>query len=159
MRDVQAGVMGLPTGLQVPHPFDLDTFCEWLATARGRELLLLPVEFGCEISGLWLPLPDRDVVYYEASTTPAHRLNIVLHELAHMILDHPHDPVTVRALRNRLVSFVDGEAFDRLFARTSFEDSAERDAEDLVVRILHEARRPTRPGADSIVGRLEQFFG
>jgi hypothetical protein len=157
MARAQRGL--LPPSIRVPRPFNLDTFCADLVVARDRDLTIEPVEFGCEISGLWLPLPDHDIVYYETGTTPAHQLNIVLHELAHMILDHPHDPVVVRALRGRLVRLVDVAAFDRLFARTTFSEAAEQDAENLVVEILCESRRSGRPSADSVVGRLEQIFG
>jgi Zn-dependent peptidase ImmA (M78 family) len=152
---------GLPADLDVPYPFDLFTFCETMATRRDRELRLLPTEFGHGMSGLWVPYPDIDVVYYEEKASRIHRQHIVLHEIAHMILEHTHDPDLVREYRNKLGFLIDLETFDHVFARTSYVDERERQAETLAGAILEKGRRaPDRPSRGTgVINRLEQSFG
>ncbi|MCY0923510.1 hypothetical protein OS965_36145 [Streptomyces sp. H27-G5] len=78
-------------GLDIPHPFDLQDFCDSIANLRGRPLMLLPVHAGPATElpcGLWLGLDDADLVFYDAAAPDVLRAQIVLHEISHMLLGH-----------------------------------------------------------------------
>jgi len=132
----------LPPGLQIPSPFHFAAFCRNVATFRGRELRLIPTPLGDGLSGLWIPYPEYDAVHFEPTTLRLHDQHIVLHEIAHMVLDHLHDPDRARALRDRLGLLVEPALIERLLARTSYGDEQEVQAEALVTLILGRSRRP-----------------
>jgi hypothetical protein len=77
--------------LVIPRPFDLEAFCANIAQQRGRPLLLLPLsgpadpELPC---GIWIGLDVADLVFYEAGAADILKIQIVLHEIAHMLLGH-----------------------------------------------------------------------
>ncbi|MEU7162642.1 hypothetical protein [Streptomyces chrestomyceticus] len=77
--------------LEIAHPFDLQDFCASIAQQRGRPLLLLPLDgspdpdFPC---GMWIGLDTTDLVFYEATAAGILRVQIILHEVSHMLLGH-----------------------------------------------------------------------
>ncbi|MEV0278608.1 hypothetical protein AB0I22_19800 [Streptomyces sp. NPDC050610] len=77
--------------LTIPAPFELERFCKSIAEQRGRPLLLLPLDgppnpdLPC---GIWIGLDVADLVFYEATASDVLRVQIVLHEIAHMLLGH-----------------------------------------------------------------------
>ncbi|MBK8030478.1 MAG: ImmA/IrrE family metallo-endopeptidase [Chloroflexi bacterium] len=44
--------------------------------------------FTAEIYGLWVPAPTTDYIFVNAHLLPAHRVHTMLHEIAHLLLNH-----------------------------------------------------------------------
>lgn len=74
-------------------PLDVELLREALSQRRGRPIIIAASD---ELSGerkygfTWDdPSADAVVIMYEARTTWTHQMMIILHELAHLICDHP----------------------------------------------------------------------
>lgn len=77
--------------IEIPRPFDLDAFCTRLAARRGRPLRLVPLEGVPDAAtpcGVWVATRNADLIFYEPATSSVHKLQIVLHEVAHVLLGH-----------------------------------------------------------------------
>ena len=111
----------------IPEPFDMDAFCTHLVQCRGRAIELVPAALGGDLTGLWVPMAGADVVFYEQATTPLHQQHIQLHEIGHLLCDHPHAP-GAETLR-RLMPHLDLDRLEYLLARSGYEEAAEREAE------------------------------
>ena len=77
--------------LDLPRPFSVGAQCDAVRQARGRPLIVLPLPLPASDEspyGLWVEYPDADFILHEAGTSPAHRDQIILHEIAHILLGH-----------------------------------------------------------------------
>ena len=142
----------------------MDAFCTALAERRGRTVELVAVEFGGELTGLWVPMADADVVFYEQATTPVHQQHIQLHEIGHLLCDHPHAP-GAEAFR-RLMPHLDLDRLDRLLARAGYQDAAEQEAEWFARAVgwdIVQYRSPFPPGTTpeqaAALARAARTFG
>ncbi|MEU1195234.1 toxin-antitoxin system, toxin component [Streptomyces sp. NPDC005813] len=161
-------------GLPVPaEPDDLFVALVDLVSRRtGRELVLLQEEFPYRTaSGLWLDLPDRDVIVVDKRATPLHRLAIFFHEIWHMLdgaCGH-HVPggtvagglLSARADLPRL-----DETVRRVAARTEFDHREEAAAEKFGLLAVTRFRvwlegEPdgTPPDRGEIAGRISASLG
>lgn len=71
--------------------FELDHFIHYVEHIRERKIYPTSCDLPGELTGLWIPgesLPI-DFVIYKADTHPMHQAHIILHELAHMLMEHP----------------------------------------------------------------------
>jgi hypothetical protein len=93
-RRVTSVLDGVLSEITVAEPFDLEQFCAALAERRQRGIRLVPMsplmngEPSPPFSGLWLGGASTDYLFYDDSTSPLHWQHSVLHEIAHMLLDH-----------------------------------------------------------------------
>ncbi|MFC5663648.1 hypothetical protein ACFP3U_11720 [Kitasatospora misakiensis] len=91
-RRFKARCDGLIGQLDVAGRFGVEQLADAVARRRGRPLRLIPLPKadagGSGICGVWLALGETDHVYFSAVTSPVHQSHIVLHELAHILLDH-----------------------------------------------------------------------
>lgn len=90
-RRRRSAASSLLEDLAIPSPFELHAFCDSIAEARGRPLLLLPLDGPAHPDlpcGIWLGLDVADLIFYEAAASDILRTQIVLHEIAHMLLGH-----------------------------------------------------------------------
>lgn len=138
-------------GLTVSVPFDMADFCAQLARHRGRPIDLVAVGLGGQISGLWVPMPETDVVFYEQAATPLHRRHIQLHEIGHLLCDQPH-PDRAQALQE-LMPDLDLTRMERLMARAGYGDAVERDVERFARTV---GRLALRPGTCTVDATTEQ---
>ncbi|MEU3904160.1 hypothetical protein AB0F20_10110 [Streptomyces goshikiensis] len=77
--------------LPIPQPFTLEAFCDGIAALRGRPLILLPLDGPPDPAlpcGIWLGLDVADLIFYDAAAAEILKTQIVLHEIAHMLLGH-----------------------------------------------------------------------
>ncbi|MEU9175326.1 hypothetical protein AB0C90_00365 [Streptomyces sp. NPDC048550] len=77
--------------LVIPQPFDLGVFCAGIAEQRGRPLILLPLDGAPDPAlpcGIRLGLEVADLVFYDAVAAEILKVQIVLHEISHMLLGH-----------------------------------------------------------------------
>ncbi|WP_455354827.1 hypothetical protein [Streptomyces sp. SYSU K217416] len=152
--------------LDIPRPFDLDVLCARIAAQRGRPLRLVPLEGAPDGSmpcGVWVATSSADLIFYEPATSALHKLQIVLHELAHLLLGHGAPDAEQPAYAGRLLGEsvwtgspgpdgartgsadanedededdeIDLEQVLHILGRTSYSDSEEKDAE-LLATIL-----------------------
>jgi hypothetical protein len=69
--------------------FSLPSFVEWLEERRQRPLRLVPWSLPAPLFGAWLTSTACDYVFYEKQTAPLHQLHIQIHEMAHILCEHP----------------------------------------------------------------------
>lgn len=76
--------------LDPPKQLTLDSLTALVEEHRGRKILIRSVpHLGADrISGLWLSLPNVELVLHAETGSKLHREQIILHELAHMVLRH-----------------------------------------------------------------------
>ncbi|MFI7503644.1 hypothetical protein ACIBVL_35255 [Streptomyces sp. NPDC049687] len=136
----------------IPRPFDLDALCEGIAARRGRPLRLVPLEGAPNSSmpcGVLVATETSDLIFYEPATSALHKLQIVLHELAHLLLDHGSPDAERPAYATRLLSDsvdapddeddlgIDLDQVLHILGRTSYSDNEEKDAELLATILSH----------------------
>ena len=108
--------------LFIPQPFDLNEFCTAIAEQRGRPLLLLPLDgppnpdLPC---GIWIGLDVADLVFYETTAADVLKVQITLHEIAHMLLGHVAPELETAADVTRQELTAASDHFERILARTT----------------------------------------
>ncbi|UQX03467.1 hypothetical protein [Streptomyces sp. RerS4] len=149
----------IAAGLHIPHPFDLSAFCEGLAAQRGRPLVLLPLDGPPQPDlpcGIWIGLDSADLVFYEQSASDLLRIQIILHEISHMLLGHvaPQPALPEDATEAEAASVA--AHFEQLVSRTAAAVTGRGDhalAADLVraeADRLQESLAAPRPGDEEL---------
>jgi len=140
--------------LALPHEeMTIEGMAAHVAARRGRPMHLEPFGMGSSgLSGAWVPGDQADHVFYEADTSRRHQVQIIAHELGHMVCGHApalHGPVSGVAL------LAPGAA-QHMLARNAYTDDQEREAEhmaDLLVAYLDSSADP--PPADPVTAALQ----
>ena len=153
------------SGIAVPHPFDLDTFCETIATHRGRRLNLQPIP-GLSFAapcGLWISMAQADYVLYDPNTSRLHAEHIILHELGHILSDHRSATSLPDSTLTRLMPDLDPKMIERMLGRASYTSAQEREAEMLASLIRSRAATggaalPRDVQAEDPLARLADVF-
>ncbi|MGD9484139.1 hypothetical protein WDH52_12910 [Streptomyces sp. TRM70308] len=167
--------------LDLPRPFDLDVLCERIAARRGRPLRLVPLEGapdGSTPCGVWVATSTADLIFFEPATSGVHKLQIVLHELAHLLLGHGAPDARRPAYATRLLADaaevrqpwdedaeqdLDMDQLLHILGRTSYTDDQEREAELLATilsdRALSKEAPATSDRAAGVLDRLNDAFG
>jgi len=115
--------------LGVHRGASLNEVTEATARHRGRTIVVRDSEHlnGTEICGLWLSGDDVDQIFHATTRYETYRTQIVLHELAHMLLRHdelaPDD--------SQMAALFPDLPVGRLLTRSSFRLEIEEDAERL----------------------------
>ncbi|MGW0825375.1 toxin-antitoxin system, toxin component [Streptomyces sp. NPDC002845] len=137
----------LADGLNLPVPADPDALFTALVAqvseSRGREVVLLKEEFPHRTAtGLWLDLPERDVVVVDRRAAPVHQLAILCHEIWHMFKGDCGHHVEEANVAARVLSHRADlrQAVRAVAARTEFNERAERDAETFALRAVTHLR-------------------
>lgn len=131
--------------VETPDPFEVDAFARAVSRRRGRRLRLIPKETDLGPCGVWLALPDADYVFFEAGTSPLHREHIILHELGHLLSEHPARQVLNAATLSALLPHLDASMVRRVLGRTSYSAVEEQEAEMIASLVLERAGRAPRP--------------
>src|SRR5690606_10150230 len=61
---------------------------------RRREIILGPADFDHELSALWVRAETADYIFFNMTHHIIHQTHSVLHEIAHIILDHQCAPIS-----------------------------------------------------------------
>jgi Zn-dependent peptidase ImmA (M78 family) len=134
-RELRRRCRRLLRELDVQPPLDVVDFCARLADVRGRPIKLIPYPIWADGPfGLWLKGDRTDYIVYQQHTTQPHQRHIILHEVGHILADHPSDEEAddLRAvLSGRLP---DSTGAVRL--RTAYDQQEEREAEMVATIIL-----------------------
>lgn len=108
--------------LDIPQPFDLAAFCQSIAAQRGRPLLLLPLDGPPQPDlpcGIWIGLEEADLVFYEQNASELLRVQIILHEISHMLLGHVAPQVDLPEDASQAELDQATAHFEQLLARTA----------------------------------------
>lgn len=107
--------LGLLEALPWPQPFTMPVFLQALGQHRGRPIRVLRASLRTLPCGLVMRTNDVDYVVVARSPSPVHARHILLHELGHLLLEHPS--AEAAALTNpRVLSDPDAERQAELFA-------------------------------------------
>ncbi|MEV6532819.1 toxin-antitoxin system, toxin component [Streptomyces sp. NPDC051639] len=153
-----------------------------LSDMRQRPVILKRTAFPPETaSGLWVNLPDMDILAVREDTTDEGHAHVILgHEIWHMFQGHcaPHTSVgpaaartqsgnseTVDRVARHILASDDGRLSTRAYgdltgaARTGFDAAVEAEAELFGLRFgtdLRAVRSRTHRRPDSVAGRIEE---
>ncbi|MBW5482858.1 hypothetical protein [Streptomyces bambusae] len=120
-RALRARHEKLISRFELPYPFRVEDLCTAVAEERGRPLQLLPMPAGLAadagVCGMWVSFGTSDLVYYTAVTSRPHQTHIILHELAHILLDHREPSVPEPAMLAQLFPDLDPAMAARLLGR------------------------------------------
>ncbi|MFE3874122.1 ParH-like protein [Kitasatospora sp. NPDC059146] len=126
--------------LELPRPFDPVVLLEQLAVRRGRPIELLPVPARPHAPcGLLVSTVEADYILYAADTGVLHQRHILVHEIAHLLLDHAGSAPLAPAAA--LLPNLSPALVQRVLGRTSYDEPQEREAELLASLILSRAER------------------
>ncbi|MEU6967177.1 ParH-like protein [Kitasatospora aureofaciens] len=131
--------------LELPRPFDPVALLEQLAVRRGRPIELLPVAARPHAPcGLLVSTLEADYILYAADTGALHQRHILVHEIAHLLLDHAGSAPLAPAAA--LLPNLSPALVQRVLGRTSYDEPQEREAELLASLILNRADRADAAG-------------
>ncbi|WP_188300249.1 hypothetical protein [Streptomyces sp. CBMA156] len=137
--------------LDLAAPFSLDGVCARLAAVRRRPIHLHPLPPGAAEAGacgLWLATGTDDYIFFEQQTSRPHQEHIVLHEIGHMLLDHPAPAALGAVVPIERLGQVDPALARHLLARTDYTTRQEQEAEMLASLIRTRAARAEEPAAE-----------
>jgi hypothetical protein len=160
-RTARRRCAAIAAGLDIPAPFDLDVLLARVAASRGRKIYLHPLASGRGVPcGLWLGTARADHIFAEEGTSPWHRMQIAVHELAHMLLGHSSTGDGALRLASLLAPDVSLEVTRMFLGRSIFFTAEEQEAETLASLILTRAsaRPAARPGRNG-ASRLRAAWG
>ncbi len=127
--------------------FELPDFVQHVAKLCGTDILLLRYPFSPELHGLWIPAATAHYVFVNATLHPVHQLHIVLHELAHIVLDHPRTPLHEVVPAGLLETFRRPEREGRVRrgpGGATALSAEEREAEEFVFLVQQQVTRARR---------------
>lgn len=143
----------------IPEPFDIEKFAELVGERRGRPVVLQPM-VGAQPPAYCVPKTDVDVVRYEAGTGAFHRDHLILHELAHLLLEHDPGRFWDSGAEVLLPDLDLDVVRSRMFARGSYDCPAEHEAELFATLVQQEVwRRERHRRPDGLAGRLTRALG
>ncbi|WP_239157968.1 hypothetical protein [Streptomyces sp. SID13726] len=159
--------------LGIHPPLDVGELAAALGERRGRPIVLRP--FPLEVpgpSGMWIETAQMDLIFYQQETTRLHQIQIILHEVLHIVVAEwegetaevvsggsPGDFAQEWA---SLIPAVDPKLIRRVSRRCSYEDKQECSVELAATIILEwssvvEALPPL--SQDPAVRRVEAALG
>jgi hypothetical protein len=167
-RELRRRCRKLLRELDVQPPLDVHEFCARLAAVRGRPIKLIPYPIWADGPfGLWFKGRTTDYIVYQEHTTKPHQRHIILHEVGHILADHPSDE-EADDLRDML-SGPGGQLTEipsALRRRTAYDQQEEREAETVATIILEwasilDAMRipPSSDAADGVDAALSDRLG
>ncbi|MCE7010123.1 toxin [Kibdelosporangium philippinense] len=131
--------------LALPETRDVQELCHSVGERRGRPIVLMAVPMSASgACGLWMAGAGVDYICYERETTPVHQDHIVLHELGHILCEHPGSEPVEQALATIFPDLSDA-TLKIMLARqhAGFSDQHEAEAETMAYLISEKI--DTRP--------------
>lgn len=137
--------------LHLPATGSMTMLCAHIGQQRNRpiRLLMMPLH-EARPCGIWLSLPDVDLIAYEANTSPMHQDHIIAHELAHVVCGHSVLGADRRLDSRQFFPDLDPGLVRALLGRSHYSDEQEREAEVLASLLLSRVdRTPADRGGDN----------
>ena len=139
-RSTKARMKALLTELDYDFSrFTLDGFARWLAKRRGRPIVFVPWEMPPNLSGAWVASDGQDYIFFDQDTQPIHQTHIKLHEMAHILCDHP--TVRVEPEQALFHPTVADSSVSKALLRSTHSDQEEQEAETLATLIQEQILR------------------
>jgi hypothetical protein len=128
--------------LDVPTPFDVETFCNSLERTHGFRVTLVPVRNGIsQPCGLRAHLDGVHHIFHDYADSADRRDHAALHVIAHLLLGHTAAPVITDAFTARVMPDLDPAMVRRVLGHGTYTKAEEAEA-DLLARLIVEAGRP-----------------
>jgi hypothetical protein len=129
--------------LAVPRPFSLETFRASLEGQRDRPLVLTATAMPAAYAGLWISTERADYIFYEQDAAPDEQLQVILHEIGHMVMNHLGIPFTGRVIA-RLFPHLDPDMVAAALAgsvsSTVYSETEELEADTFTTTFLETVR-------------------
>ena len=128
--------------LDLPDPFDAETFIAGLAGKRGRPIELIGVPARPDRPcGLLVTTARSDLIIYSSDTSTVHRRHILLHEAAHLVRNHDAAGAAGTAGVGALLPHLSPALIRTVLGRTVYTEPQEREAELIATMIHHRVAR------------------
>ena len=142
--------------LELPEPFDAESFIAVLARERGRPIELIGVPARPDRPcGLLVTTTRTDLIIYSSDTSEVHRQHILLHEAAHLLCGH--DTAGQRSGGagglGALLPHLSPSLIRSVLGRTVYTEPQEREAELIATMIHHRVARGRSPLGRPAAGR------
>lgn len=132
----------------IPDPFGLTEFITRLERRRGRRIRLEPVTIARTVPwapcGVLVSTTTSDRIYFTCAMSGWHRTHIAVHEIGHLLLDHPGHPAgAIMDVLAALMPRLDPRLIVKVLGRSLraeqhgvYRDEHEREAENFATRLL-----------------------
>lgn len=119
------------------NQFSLETFVAHLETLRGRKIIFVSWPMPSGLFGAWVSLADRphDYIFYSQNIPTLLQIHSQLHELAHVICQHPTLVIGFANLRELIQQSTLESLFTSLPLRSATSNEREVEAEALAILI------------------------
>jgi hypothetical protein len=136
------GCQSVVDRLDLPDPFNAETFIAALARKRGRPVELIGVPARPDRPcGLLVTTAHSDLIIYSNDTSTVHRQHILLHEAAHLVRGHDSAGAASGAGLGVLLPHLSPSLIRSVLGRTVYTEPQEREAELIATMIHHRASR------------------
>ncbi|MBG0567551.1 hypothetical protein [Actinoplanes aureus] len=126
--------------LHIPQPLDMEALCHAIGVRTGRSIRLYPMAMpDGGPNGVWMATEHGDIIFYESGTSRVHQMQIILHELGHLLCSHDAVPGLEGAATAILAPDLDPGLVQRMLGRTHYSVQEEREAEMIASLILQKA--------------------
>ncbi|MFJ4655940.1 hypothetical protein ACIP5Y_32110 [Nocardia sp. NPDC088792] len=139
--------------LTLRRPWSMQRFVEELSLQRERPIEIvegLGEYESVDFSGVWIPLPGKDLIRHRAGVSSIERDGIIAHELGHIVLGHDVAPEERLEYFARTAPAIPAAVINRLLAqqaclRSNFDLPLERQAEWFATLLMEAAEALSRP--------------
>ncbi|GAB1691999.1 hypothetical protein [Krasilnikovia sp. M28-CT-15] len=145
--------------LELTPATTMAALCQQLGRRRDRPIRLIPLPLPeAGPCGIWLSLPEVDLIAYEAGTNRMHQDHIIAHELAHLICGHSTVDTGRGPDTRALFPDLDPALVRAMLHRAHYPDEQEQEAEVMASLLLSRVSRtqPGHGGTSELTIRLEQ---
>jgi hypothetical protein len=120
--------------LPIPRPWNLELFRVSLERQRNRLLFLTAVPLVSEPVSLWIATATADYIFYKHGSAPSRQVQLIGHQVAHMLFGHEGTAVRGTAART-LFPDLDPDMVAAAFTLSAY-TSAEEQAADIFASLL-----------------------
>lgn len=139
-------VQQLADAIQLKEISDIEALCLAISRKRKRPMVLIPMELIGDETGFSASAPEYDTIYYARDVSPPYQEHIILHELAHLLLNHrpPHTVAAATEIRQTVVPLLGASYLPPMLKRSRYDLVHEQEAE-LFASLLEQRWRRARP--------------
>lgn len=121
--------------------FTMNSFVDWIEKTRGRKISFIPWEMPPGMFGVWMSDADEPVehVFIDKNVPSMHQVHIQLHEMSHIICEHPTARLSKDEMRGLLLKALeDPGVLNEALLRAPAKKELEEEAEIMAALIQHQ---------------------